>query len=75
MLNEGNGQRAGNDIYERDRLRRMARKLGLRLVKGWRTQNNGESGLSAAARQPGSGTSENPNSVPVNPLADLDKCG
>lgn len=33
MLYQGNGSEAVSGIYERDRLRRRARKLGLHLVK------------------------------------------
>ena len=33
MLRQGNGNESVDGVYERERLRRMARKLGLRLVK------------------------------------------
>jgi hypothetical protein len=33
MLHQGNGNESVSGVYERERLRRMARKLGLRLVK------------------------------------------
>jgi hypothetical protein len=33
MLHQGNGNESVDGVYERERLRRMARKLGLRLVK------------------------------------------
>lgn len=33
MLHQGNGNEPVDGVYERERLRRRARKLGLRLVK------------------------------------------
>jgi hypothetical protein len=33
MLYQGNGNDSVDGVYERERLRRMAKKLGLRLVK------------------------------------------
>ncbi len=33
MLDQGNGNDSVDGVYERERLRRMAKKLGLRLVK------------------------------------------
>jgi hypothetical protein len=33
MLYQGNGNESVDGVYERERLRRMAKKLGLRLVK------------------------------------------
>jgi hypothetical protein len=72
MLHQGNGNDSVDGVYEPERLRRMAKKLGLRLVKP-RVQNSKETVHSVA---------EGPGAHPKTQLdtrseleTKFDKCG
>ncbi len=77
MLYQGNGSESVSGVYERDRLRRMARKLGLRLVKT-NTQRPDEPPHSTAD-QPGSRTDARTNAANAGEngvlQTEFDKCG
>jgi hypothetical protein len=74
MAGERNWKRSFEGIYERERLRRLARKLGLRLIKSDRSRHDASP---AAAQPPQDGLSISAGNVTDfrNPVADLDRCG
>lgn len=75
MLREGNGNGPYHGVDERERLRRRARKLGLRLLKSDRCRSHEERELTQSAIQPG-GNSDKEARELLNPFANLDKkCG
>jgi hypothetical protein len=76
MLSDGNGKGSFEGVYERARLRRMARKLGLRLVKSNPRRPQPDSGFGCTTQGVGSnGSRTDAAEGAMNPLADLDKCG
>jgi hypothetical protein len=77
MLHQGNGNDSVDGFYERDRLRRMAKKLGLRLVKT-QVRRSEETARSAALqpnRRLGAMTIETNAAEAAIQGTELDKCG
>ena len=77
MLYQGNGSESVSGVYERERLRRRARKLGLRLVKT--NQRRSEYPDHSTAQR--SGTHPDPQRDSANAVekkvleTEFDKCG
>jgi hypothetical protein len=71
MRCEENWQGASHGVYERERLRWRARKLGLRVVTRLPSQKNGELAEPRAAET----AAKHDRNDLMNPLADLDRCG
>ncbi|HEY3707161.1 MAG TPA: hypothetical protein VGL22_19020 [Terracidiphilus sp.] len=77
MLSEGNAKKPTEAFYEREHLRRMARKLGLHLVKSNRREPQQEISFSRTSQvvEPRLGAAAGSAAQAVQPRADLDKCG
>lgn len=75
MLSEENESRAFDGLYERERLRRRARKLGLQLVKSEEPRLSHEGELSRSASQAESDDPDGKCNRMTGKRADLDRCG